>query len=277
MKTAGSAAGESSLATTPQEELALLTQDTPMRLAMLGTPPRHRCRSSVVALAGCTLANGTRRTGSRPSSPPAVARACSNVLRSSLRLPMWPWSLRGRREKGGMVTADKATDEVSLDANPEEELALLTQASPMRVAMLGSRECPFQHQQEIELLSEARVSRGDHVYTSGSSGTNSSVIRGALQARRPRLLTVVLPQSFDRQDEESQALLRKCLQAGVTVQPTPANDRLSLPEAARACNTKVLGRVQKLIAIAPRESLVYLDLVDEAKQNGIVTTRFFLD
>merc|ERR1719424_2731003 len=78
----------------------------------------------------------------------------------------------------------------------------------MKVAMLGTRECPYQHQQEIELLSEARVMRGDHIFTSGSSGTNASVIKGALKARRPELLTVVLPQSMKKQDKDSQSLLR---------------------------------------------------------------------
>lgn len=240
---------------------------------------RRRRRVSSRAVAGSRLADGSGEEG-RSSSPPVVARASFKVWRSGLRMPFWSWPLRGKREKreqGGVLTADEVAGESDLVANPEEELALLTQDKPMRVAMLGSRDCPFQHQQEIELLSEARVSRGDHVYTSGSSGTNSSVIKGALRAGRPRLLTVVLPQSFGKQDEESQALLRKCLQAGVQVQPTPANDRLTLPEAARACNTRVLGRVQKLIAFAARESLVYLELVDEAKQSGIVTTRFFLD
>lgn len=162
-------------------------------------------------------------------------------------------------------------------ASPEEELRLLRQTGPTRVAMLGTRECPYQHQQEIELLSEARVVRGDHIFTSGSSGTNSSVIRGALNAKNPRLLTVVLPQSFQKQDEDSQRLLRKCAQAGVKVQPMPENDSLPLAKAAQMCNTSVLAKVEKLIAFASHESSVYLSLIEEAKQQGVMATAFFLD
>lgn len=161
--------------------------------------------------------------------------------------------------------------------SPEEELALLGKTGPLKVAMLGTRECPYQHQQEIELLSEARVARGDHIWTSGSSGTNSAVIRGALQARRPKLLTVVLPQSFEKQSKESQRLLRQCLNAGADVRPMSMNDHLPLAEAAALCNTHVLEKVDRLVAFASHESSVYLALVDEAKEKGVLATPFFMD
>lgn len=47
----------------------------------------------------------------------------------------------------------------------------------------------------------------NHVYTSGATGTNAAVIRGALRAEKPDLLTVVLPQSLSKQPPESQELL----------------------------------------------------------------------
>ena len=49
----------------------------------------------------------------------------------------------------------------------------------------------------------------NHIYTSGASGTNAAVIRGALRAEKPELLTVILPQSLKKQPPESQELLSK--------------------------------------------------------------------
>ena len=49
----------------------------------------------------------------------------------------------------------------------------------------------------------------NHIYTSGATGTNAAVIRGALRAEKPDLLTVVLPQSRSRQPPESQELLEE--------------------------------------------------------------------
>jgi hypothetical protein len=49
----------------------------------------------------------------------------------------------------------------------------------------------------------------NHIYTSGASGTNAAVIRGALRAEKPELLTVILPQSLSKQPPESQELLAK--------------------------------------------------------------------
>lgn len=49
----------------------------------------------------------------------------------------------------------------------------------------------------------------NHIYTSGASGTNAAVVRGALRAEKPELLTVILPQSLKKQPPESQELLSK--------------------------------------------------------------------
>ncbi len=49
--------------------------------------------------------------------------------------------------------------------------------------------------------------QGNHIYTSGATGTNAAVIKGALRAERPDLLTVILPQSLAKQPQESQELL----------------------------------------------------------------------
>jgi hypothetical protein len=49
--------------------------------------------------------------------------------------------------------------------------------------------------------------QGNHIYTSGATGTNAAVIKGALRAENKELLTVILPQSLSRQPAESQELL----------------------------------------------------------------------
>ena len=45
------------------------------------------------------------------------------------------------------------------------------------------------------------------IFTSGASGTTAAVLRGALRAEKPELLTVILPQSLKKQPPESQELL----------------------------------------------------------------------
>ena len=60
-----------------------------------------------------------------------------------------------------------------------------------------------------------------------TTGTNAAVIRGALRAEMPDLLTVVLPQSRSKQPEESQELLEQVL----NVVEMPQNDNLPLGEA----------------------------------------------
>mmetsp|Transcript_86327 Transcript_86327/g.278801 ORF Transcript_86327/g.278801 Transcript_86327/m.278801 type:complete len:295 (-) Transcript_86327:645-1529(-) len=233
---------------------------------------------AVLMLAGSCVVGSGRRQGQRAGKVGCRCGAADTVGRSNLlRASWWPFSLKGKRTESGIAVLNPDFQDDTMGVSPEAELSLLRSTAPQKVAMLGSRECTFQHQQEIELLSEARVNRGDHVYTSGSIGTNSSVIRGALMARRPNLLTVILPQSFKKQDKDAQLLLKKCSDAGVEVQVMSENDSLPRSEAAKACNSRVLSQVKRLVAFASHESSVYLSLVEEAKRNGIVSTAFFLD
>lgn len=51
--------------------------------------------------------------------------------------------------------------------------------------------------------------QGNHIYTSGATGTNAAVIKGALRADATDLLTVILPQSRSKQPQESQELLQQ--------------------------------------------------------------------
>ena len=78
----------------------------------------------------------------------------------------------------------------------------------------GSQPCHLQSQGGVLLWVQrtctglcAVAPQGNHIYTSGATGTNAAVIRGALRAEKPELLTVVLPQSLSLQPPESQELL----------------------------------------------------------------------
>jgi hypothetical protein len=104
-------------------------------------------------------------------------------------------------------------------------------------------------------------------------GTNAAVIRGALRAERPDLLTVVLPQSADRQPAESRELLSKVAH----VVDMPQNDDLPLAEASKICNADILRRVQQVICFAFHDSRLLLDTCDEAKAMRKMVTLLYLD
>lgn len=196
----------------------------------------------------------------------------------SLGARLWAWL--PLKKKTEVVASRVAAASEADNSLPEQAATPLEGSSPAKVAMIGTRSCSFHHQQEIETLSHARVLNGEHIYTSGSVGTNAAVIRGGLKAGRPELLTVILPQSFSKQDEESQKLLRACIEAGVEVIPTSSNDDLPLPEAARLCNRDVLGRVDRLVSfvsLVPATSPRYMSLIAEAKERDILATVFYLD
>jgi predicted Rossmann fold nucleotide-binding protein DprA/Smf involved in DNA uptake len=87
-----------------------------------------------------------------------------------------------------------------------QELATIQQTGSKRIAILGSRHVPITHQKLIEIMAYALVLEGNRIVTSGATGTNSAAIRGAMRAD-PSLLTVILPQSLDRQPRESRKQL----------------------------------------------------------------------
>lgn len=139
----------------------------------------------------------------------------------------------------------------------QEFLAIQNQ-QPRNIGFFGTRNMGFMHQQLIEVLAYAMVltvgcgdiirrvpmhmmcampylsealplPQGNHIFTSGATGTNAAVIRGALRAEAPELLTVVLPQSLQKQPSESQELLQQVQ----NVVEMPGNDGLQLMEASR--------------------------------------------
>ena len=111
------------------------------------------------------------------------------------------------------------------------------------------------------------------MYTSGAMGTNAAAIRGALRAKNPDLLTVILPQSLSKQPKESQELLK-----GVNdLVAMPQNDNMSLDVASRICNSKLLSETDQLVAFAFHESTTVIEATKEAKKLEMLVTTLFLD
>lgn len=142
-----------------------------------------------------------------------------------------------------------------------------------KIGIIGTQLLSESHQQMIELLSYALVLSGNHVYTSGGgNGTNIAVIRGALRACNPDLLTVMLPQSLAMQPSDMQVLLSR---VGNLIE-MPVNDDMELREAANLCNARILNSVDKALGFAYHDSHVVLASLDEIAPK-IEVTRFFLD
>lgn len=154
-----------------------------------------------------------------------------------------------------------------------KELAAIQQQGPQKYCILGTRHCSYLHQQIIELLAYALVLSGNHVYTSGAGGTNAAAIKGALRAERSDLLTVVLPQSMEKQTKESQELLKEV----EDVISMPQNDEMSLDIASRICNSYLLSQTDQLISFAFHESNTVIEATNEAKKLDMLVTVLYLD
>lgn len=154
-----------------------------------------------------------------------------------------------------------------------KELAAIQQQGPQKYCILGTRHCSYLHQQIIELLAYALVLSGNHVYTSGAPGTNAATVRGALRAEREDLLTVVLPQSLEKQTKESQELLEK-VDDLITM---PQNDDMSLDVASRICNSYLLSLTDQLVSFAFHESTTVIEANKEAKALDMLVTTLYLD
>jgi len=134
----------------------------------------------------------------------------------------------------------------------------------------------FTHQHHHSFLPSrayALVLSGNHVYTSGAGGTHAATIRGALRAEREDLLTVVLPQSLDRQTKESQQLLAKV----EDVIEMPQNNDMSLDIASRICNSYLLSLTDQLISFAFHKSNTVIEATKEAKKLEMLVTMLYLD
>ncbi len=153
-----------------------------------------------------------------------------------------------------------------------QELVAIQQTGSKRIAILGSRHVPITHQNMIELLAFALVEAGNHILTSGATGTNSAAIRGAMRGD-PNLLTVILPQSLKRQPRES----RKQLEKVIHLVENSANDTLPLAEASSLCNQEIISRCQQLICFAFHDSATLLKTCEDAEEQRKLVTLFYLD
>lgn len=153
------------------------------------------------------------------------------------------------------------------------ELREIQGPGPRGYCILGTRHCSYLHQQLIELLSYALVLSDNHVYTSGSQGTNAAAIRGALRAERPELLTVVLPQSLSKQPSEAQELVKQVKH----VEQMPENDDLPLDVASKICNSRLISLADQLVAFAFHASHTVVEAAKEAEDMDKIVTIMYLD
>jgi hypothetical protein len=153
-----------------------------------------------------------------------------------------------------------------------QELAAIQQTGSRRIAILGSRHVLITHQYLIEMLSYALVIGENKIVTSGATGTNSAVIKGAMRAD-PNSLTVILPQSLDRQPRESRDQLGNV----INLVSKPENDHLSLGEASALCNQEIISRCQQLICFAFHDSTTLIQTCKEAEDQCKIVTLFYFD
>lgn len=163
------------------------------------------------------------------------------------------------------------TEPIQLDTLTQE-LAAIQQTGSKRIAILGSRHVPITHQQLIEMMSYALVLGGNRLVTSGATGTNSAVIKGAMRAD-PNLLTVILPQSLQQQPKES----RDQLEQVIHLVENPEQNELSLGEASALCNREIISRCQQLICFAFHDSHTLLKTCEEAEDDRKLVTLFYFD
>ncbi len=153
-----------------------------------------------------------------------------------------------------------------------QELALLQDKGKRRIAFLGSRHVPVVSIHLVELIARSLAQEGHSILTSGAQGVNAAVIRAVLEVD-PSLLTVLLPQSIDRQTAEIRDLLGRVLHLVEKVD----NDDLSLPMASSLCNQEIISRCDQLICFAFHDSETLLNSCHSAEDMGKVVSLLFFD
>lgn len=154
-----------------------------------------------------------------------------------------------------------------------ENFSQIQSGEKKTIGVIGTKNPSESHQQMIELLAYALVLSGNHIYTSGGGrGTNISVIRGALRACNPDLLTVILPQSLHLQPAEMQGLLSRV----PNLIELPENDNLDLKDAANICNEKIILNCDKMVVFAYHTSSSILEPI-KLYEETMEITKFFLD
>jgi len=124
----------------------------------------------------------------------------------------------------------------------------------------------------VELVARSLAQEGHSLITSGAQGVNSAVIRSVLDVDGSRL-TVLLPQSLDRQPSESRDQLERVLH----LVEKPENDELPLPMASSLCNQEIISRCDQLICYAFHDSETLLASCRTAEDMGKVVSLMFFD
>ncbi len=153
-----------------------------------------------------------------------------------------------------------------------QELALLQDKGKRRIAFLGSRHLPVVSLHLVELIARALVQEGHSIITSGAQGVNAAVIRAVLEVD-PSLLTVLLPQSLDKQLPE----IREQLDQVMHLIEKSDNDDLPLPIASSLCNQEIISRCDQLICFAFHDSETLLTSCRSAEDIGKVVSLLFFD
>ena len=153
-----------------------------------------------------------------------------------------------------------------------QELALLQDKGKRRIAFLGSRHLPAVSLHLVELIARALTQEGHSIITSGSQGVNAVVIRAVLEIN-PGLLTVLLPQSLDKQLPE----VRDQLDQVMHLVEKADNDDLPLPMASSLCNQEIISRCDQLICFAFHDSETLLNSCRSAEDLGKVVSLLFFD
>ena len=152
-----------------------------------------------------------------------------------------------------------------------QELALLQDRGKRRIAILGTRHVPAVSIHLVELVARSLAQEGHNLITSGSQGVNAAVIRGVLSVD-PARLTVLLPQSLERQSSESREQMERVLH----LVEKPEHDELPLPMASSLCNQEIIGRCDQLICYAFHDSETLLSSCRTAEDmNKVVSLMFF--
>jgi hypothetical protein len=153
-----------------------------------------------------------------------------------------------------------------------QELAMLQDTGKRRIAILGSRHVPVVSIHLVELVARSLAQEGHSLITSGSQGVNAAVIRSVLDVD-PGRLTVLLPQSLERQPMESRAQLEQVLH----LVEKPEHDELPLPMASSLCNQDIISRCDQLICYAFHDSETLLSSCRSAEDMGKVVSLLFFD
>eukprot|EP00887_Chlorella_sp_A99_P002534 scaffold6.g2534.t1 len=237
-----------------------------LRLYCSALERQHRAAAPAGTQGGLDAQADAAAAGAWPAPEPAPA-----VVAAGPALPT-----QGDAVVAGVESIERQLQEILKPPSETDlfaEFLAIQNQQPRNIGFFGTRNMGFMHQQLIEVLAYAMVLTGNHIFTSGATGTNAAVIRGALRAETPELLTVVLPQSLHRQPAES----RELLQQVQNVIEMPHNDGLQLLEASRICNRDIIGRVQQVICFAFHDSNLLLETCQEARGETKIVTLFYLD